>query len=320
MKVSVVIPVYNVEKYLSDCLDSILRQTLADFELILIDDGSADSSFAIMQQYALSDVRIRIVSQTNRGVSAARNHGLSLAQGDYVLFVDSDDTILPNTLEYLWNHAQKTDADIVLGNLWKYNLNGSRSRMFSRSQWVEQQVLIRGDLLYEALMSTFSFPTMVYLYFSKRSFLLDNNIWMKEGILHEDELWCMLVMCTSQKVAPLDFFYYLYTEREGSIMNSDNLYYRVESLFVVAKEMILFMNVHKDRLRPETLGWMYVRIFWLYLQIANLVKQLSISGLEYFLYYRILLKQIFVFLGGRQQELCLDFYRRATILLSLKEG
>lgn len=320
MKVSVVVPVYNVEKYLNDCLDSILRQTLADFELILIDDGSTDSSFAIMQQYALSDVRIRIVSQTNRGVSAARNHGLSLAQGDYVLFVDSDDIILPNTLECLWNHAQKTDADIVLGNLWKYNLNGSRSRMFFRPQWVEQQMFIQGDLLYETLMSTFSFPTMVYLYFCKRSFLLDNNIWMKEGILHEDELWCMLVMCTSQKVAPLDFFYYLYMEREGSIMNSDNLHYRVESLFVVTKEMILFINVHKERLRPETFSWMYVRIFWLYLQIANLVKQISISGLEYFSYYRILLKQIFVFLGGRQQKLCLDFYRRATIMLSLKEG
>lgn len=97
MKISVIIPVYNVEKYLGECLGSVAGQTFTDYELILVDDGSTDSSPAIMQRYALSDVRIHIVSQSNKGVSAARNYGLSVAQGDYILFVDSDDTILPDT-------------------------------------------------------------------------------------------------------------------------------------------------------------------------------------------------------------------------------
>lgn len=315
MKVSVVIPVYNVEKYLSDCLDSILRQTLADFELILIDDGSADSSFAIMQQYALSDVRIRIVSQTNRGVSAARNHGLSLAQGDYVLFVDSDDTILPNTLEYLWNHAQKTDADIVLGNVWMYNLDGGRCKIFLRPAWIDQQRLVRGDLLYAALMPTFSFPSVVYLYFSKRSFLIENNLWMKEGIVHEDELWCTQALCISRKVAPLDFCYYSYMQREGSIMNSDNLCYRTESMLVVVKELVIFADSYKADLLAETVNWIYVRIFWIYSEISNLVSQIPISGSSYFIYFRTLLKRILVSLDGQQQEICLDLYKRATLIL-----
>lgn len=99
MKVSVIIPVYNVEKYLESCLESIKSQTFTDYELILINDGSTDESVAIMRRYAKTDARIRIISQSNRGVSAARNLGLSVAEGEYVLFVDSDDTILPDALE-----------------------------------------------------------------------------------------------------------------------------------------------------------------------------------------------------------------------------
>lgn len=315
MKVSIVVPVYNVDKYLSDCLDSILRQTLVDFELILIDDGSTDSSFAIMKRYALSDARVRIVSQANKGVSAARNHGLSLAQGDYVLFVDSDDTILPDTLERLWKHAHETDVDIVLGNVWMYNLDGSKCKIFPRPAWVDQQTVIHGGLLFAALMSTFSFPPVVYLYFSKRSFLLENNLWMKEGIVHEDELWCTQAMCVSRKVAPLDFFYYSYMQREGSIMNSDNLCYRIESMFTVVKELIIFVDSHTIELPTETVNWIYVRIFWIYSQISNLASQIPISGALYFSYFRTLLKQIFVFLDGKQQELCLDLYKRATLIL-----
>lgn len=100
MKVSVIIPVYNVEKYLESCLESIKSQTFTDYELILINDGSTDESVAIMRRYAKTDARIRIISQSNRGVSAARNLGLSVAEGEYVLFVDSDDTILPDALEH----------------------------------------------------------------------------------------------------------------------------------------------------------------------------------------------------------------------------
>lgn len=315
MRVSVIIPVYNVEKYLTACLDSVLNQTFADFELILVDDGSTDESPVIMRRYAEADARISINSQSNKGVSAARNFGLSVAQGDYILFVDSDDTILPDTLERLWQHAQDTNADIVLGNVWMYNIDGSKCRIFPRSEWIDQQKIMRGDLLYATLMPTFSFPSVVYLYFSRRSFLLDNNLWMKEGIVHEDELWCTQVMCISRQVAPLDFFYYLYMQREGSIMNSDNLRYRAESMFIVAKELVLFIESHKRTLPLETTNWIYVRIFWLYSYIGNLSNQTSISGLAYFSFFRILLKRIFVSLEGQQQEICLDFYKRATFML-----
>lgn len=315
MKISVIIPVYNVEKYLEACLKSIKDQTFADYELILINDGSTDESLAIMCRYAEADERISIISQSNKGVSAARNLGLSVARGDYVLFVDSDDTILPNALECLWHHAQETDADIVLGNVWMHNLDGSKCKIFPRPAWIDQQKLMRGDSLYVALIPTFSFPSVVYLYFSKRSFLLENNLWMKEGIVHEDELWCTQVMCTSRKVAPLDFFFYSYIQREGSIMNSDNFLYRIDSMFIVVKEFISFIESHKVDLPLDTINWMYVRIFWIYQQIGNMAKQVSVEGLLYFPFFRTLLKRIFVSLEGQQQEICLDFYKRATSML-----
>jgi glycosyltransferase involved in cell wall biosynthesis len=115
-KVSIIVPVFNVEKYLEECLDSLVRQTFQDVEIILVDDDSADASLDIMNTFAGINNRIRKVSQHNRGVSPTRNVGLYLAAGDYILCVDSDDTILPDTIERLYNRAIETEADIVMEN------------------------------------------------------------------------------------------------------------------------------------------------------------------------------------------------------------
>ena len=95
-KVSVIVPVYNAEKYLQECVDSILRQTLADLELILVDDGSTDTSPALCDRYAEQDLRVRVIHQANAGSSAARNRGIEVATGEWIAFVDSDDFIDAN--------------------------------------------------------------------------------------------------------------------------------------------------------------------------------------------------------------------------------
>jgi len=111
-RISVIIPVYNVEKYLARCIDSVLAQTFADFECILIDDGSPDNSPAICDEYAKKDDRIKVIHQKNGGVSSARNAGLDIAQGEWVTFIDSDDWIKENMLEILYNNAINNDCKI----------------------------------------------------------------------------------------------------------------------------------------------------------------------------------------------------------------
>ena len=112
-KISIIIPVYKVEKYLSRCLDAVLRQTVNDIEAILIDDGSPDASGRICNEYAQKDPRIKVIHQENAGASAARNSGLDIAAGDYIGFVDSDDCFVPNMFELLLRHMEMSGAEIA---------------------------------------------------------------------------------------------------------------------------------------------------------------------------------------------------------------
>lgn len=117
-KVSVIVPVYNTEKYLPRCIDSILAQTFTDFELILINDGSTDNSGAICDEYALKDSRIIVIHNENEGANAARRDGVKIANGEWITFVDSDDTIPYNSIEILINNTSD-NIDIVIGQIFK---------------------------------------------------------------------------------------------------------------------------------------------------------------------------------------------------------
>jgi len=132
-KVSIIVPVYNVELYLEECLYSIINQTFEDIEIILINDGSTDHSLEIMEKFAKKDNRIKIISQKNKGVSEARNAGILIASGDYILFVDSDDVILTNTIEILYNKIIQTGSDLLLGNVLYYYPNGSKVLVSKRN-------------------------------------------------------------------------------------------------------------------------------------------------------------------------------------------
>ena len=111
-KVSVIIPIYNQEKYLRECLETVLLQNLQEIEVICVNDGSTDESLSILKEYAKRDDRIVVVSQENKGVSAARNVGIEIAKGEYISFIDSDDWVAPNFIEKLYETAVKNNADI----------------------------------------------------------------------------------------------------------------------------------------------------------------------------------------------------------------
>ena len=124
-KISIVIPIYNVEKYLRECLDSILNQTFQDFEIICVDDGSTDKSLEILQEYKRKDDRFVILQQRHAGAGAARNHGIKLAEGKYIQFLDSDDYFEPNLLEEMYNRAEKFGAEITVCSSRKVDDKGN---------------------------------------------------------------------------------------------------------------------------------------------------------------------------------------------------
>lgn len=121
VKVSVIIPVYNVEKYLRECIDSILNQTLRDLELICVDDGSTDGSLEILHEYEKADSRVKVLTQHNMGAGAARNKGLAIATGEYLSFLDSDDFFASGLLEESYRRCQETRAEICIYQIMRYN-------------------------------------------------------------------------------------------------------------------------------------------------------------------------------------------------------
>lgn len=142
--ISIIIPVYNAEKELKKCVESILRQTQKNIEIILIDDGSADASLSICQKYAVGDCRVKVVHQKNAGVSAARNAGIEVANGQYIGFVDSDDWIEPQMYERLLSEAERTGSDVVMCDATTVYDDG-RTQADTITQLSGNQILEKSD-------------------------------------------------------------------------------------------------------------------------------------------------------------------------------
>lgn len=307
-KVSIIIPVYNVEKYLKKCLISVINQTFQDLEIILIDDGSSDSSSEIMKLFAKQDSRIRIITQHNSGVSVARNNGIRSATGKYILFVDSDDTILPNAIEVLYNKAIETTSNLIIGNVKHILVNGKESIIYKRKAELYKQTSISGEECYVNLMDEKTFPPLVYLFFMERQIIIKNKIFFREGIIHEDELWCVKAMLAAQKVTVIDFCFYNYFQRNGSLMNSNNKEFRVKSLFIVAKELNKIANKLKNENKIEIVGCIYMKIFGLYFFINELLLYIEKSTFKGHRYFSKLLKDNYMHLTYSQQRSCLMSY------------
>lgn len=211
-KISVIVPVYNVEKYLRRCLDSILNQTFDDFELILVNDGSKDQSLFICNEYSVSDSRIKFINQANQGSSVARNTGLDVSSGDYIIHIDSDDWLELNMLELLYNAAVKTDADIVACNICRDDGAGNRQDCrFAYSVEREKQLHISEGL-----------STAVWNKLVRRSLYLENEIRFVPGIT----MWEDLVVTTrlrfhSRKTVIIsDVLYHYFNAPRESICNA----------------------------------------------------------------------------------------------------
>ena len=241
MHFSIIIPVYNVEAYLRDCLESVLRQSYSDWEAICVNDGSTDGSDAVLQEFAAKDCRFQVISQVNGGLSSARNSGLKVAKGDYILFLDSDDWLEGNALEMLASNTE--DEDLVCFSGRRFLEAG---RVFRSPDCLTERVYQTGMDYYNdnaLLRRDFAFVCVV-LRIYKRSFLEENNLRFKEGIYHEDNLFTPLACYYAHRVRVINECLYDYRVRDFSITATYNPK-RMKDLLDTANELTSFFILKK---------------------------------------------------------------------------
>lgn len=215
---SIIVPVYNVEKYLSLCLDSLRNQSFQDIEVICVDDGSTDGSLAIAEMHAALDSRINVFTKANGGVSSARNFGFEKASGEYVLFIDSDDYMSTNACEVLAGVVKEQSPDIV-------TFGANCVPEWANYPWLEKCLSPKARVyhgfdqavLFEEPSAPFSWRVSF-----RRAFLANNNIAFDESLpLGEDELFLFVAYpCSAKTIFIPDKLYYYRLSREGSAMDS----------------------------------------------------------------------------------------------------
>lgn len=221
IKVSIIIPVYNVEKYLRQCLDSVINQTLRDIEIICINDGSTDGSADILREYSSADGRITVITQENRGLSAARNAGIRRAAGKYIYFLDSDDYIEKNAMERLYQQAEGNDLDIlyfdrdIVYDISDCQDGRTERKMFSRDN--EYADVYSGQELFAAMRAAGDYSVTVWTMFFSRAFCVDNQLWFTEGIYHEDLLFSLQAVLAAKRASHRNWILYHYRIRDDSI-------------------------------------------------------------------------------------------------------
>ncbi len=218
VKLSIIIPVYNVENYLSRCLESILNQTFNDFEIICVNDGSTDNSPAVLQKFKSNDERIIIIDKKNEGSGVARNVGLSIAKGDYVYFVDGDDWIEENSLDKIILKAAELNTDILIfGGLSYYN-NKGKNGGYSADK-LPKQYLNKVFSSKDIKKDIFKFPSTAWTKLYRREFLLKNNIKFQDIKVGQDQLPFFHSMIKAERIALLPENIYCYRKnRKGSAM------------------------------------------------------------------------------------------------------
>lgn len=209
-KVSVIIPVYNVEQYLRECLDSVVNQTLKDIEIICVNDGSTDNSLSILEEYAANDKRIKVIDlKTNIKQGGARNRGLDIAQSDYIMFVDSDDYIEFNTLEKFYNAIIKNNCDIVISYFINFSSDTSeKSQKLCSQMEIYQNKHKKNTGLYhfDKNFNDYIVGPVAKLY--KKSIIDKYNIRFPENLIQEDEAFFWFYFSTINTIYYLNEPFY----------------------------------------------------------------------------------------------------------------
>ena len=261
--ISIIVPVYNVDPYLRQCLDSVLAQTFSDFELILIDDGSHDNSGAICDEYAAQDNRIFVIHQENAGQGKARNVGMDQAVGKYLIFLDSDDYWIPSTLETLYAEAEHNQTQVlVFGG--KVFWEGMEVPKHLNPDWlalhVQNGVVKTGPESLRISLNNREYYAYVWNRFYLLSYLRSNNLCFDEGIIHEEVRFSFLSYLFSERVECIGARLYCYRKRLGSTMASKSFQSSAYGYRVVLDGLLRVWSSHSRSKQEELLLEKYCAI------------------------------------------------------------
>lgn len=220
IKVSIIIPCYNVEKYIEKCLNSIVKQTLKEIEIICVDDGSSDSTFEIIKAYSEIDKRIKAYTQQNKKQGAARNAGLKVARGEYIGFIDSDDWIDLNYYEKLYNTAKKYDSDIALADYIRIGNGKTKVRLNIREERLFTDLDGKFNVCKQAKQPC---PTnKIY----RAELLKKENILFPEGVYSEDKIFTLKAVYYANSVVSVpEIRYYYYRQPHSTVKTKDMAHY-----------------------------------------------------------------------------------------------
>ena len=249
MKLSIIIPVYNVEQYLQNCVQSVLTQTYQDLQVILVDDGSTDSSGILCDQLAQQDSRIQVVHKVNGGLSDARNAGLKVATGDYVAFLDSDDVYLQaDGLAQLMAVALAEQPDVLLFQAVDIYPHRQSARKAYDADYLATHT---GIEVFQQLVRTQSFNMSACFQLIRRELLEEHLIYFEKGLLSEDVDWSLRLWRHVEKVRAINLPMYGYQHREGSITTT----YTIRNLRSYEHIFAKFVALYQHKEDGNELYW-----------------------------------------------------------------
>jgi len=255
VKISVIVPIYNVEKYIKRCMDSLLKQSFDSYEIIAVNDGTPDKSMEYVYGLQEKYDNIVICERENGGLSAARNTGMARARGKYLLFCDSDDALEENCLSMVYEEAEFKNLDMLLygaETIWEKETE-KKENVYDRGNVIDK--VLSGQKLLEELVNKGNYRAPVWMCLIRRKMIVDNNLSFVEKILHEDELFTPIALMKAQRAEYRNWLIYKRYVREGSITTSDNMPQRLKSLAIVIKELIRFTKTEAKNIGDTEGVW-----------------------------------------------------------------
>ena len=266
IKVSVVIPVYNVEKYLEEAMNSIVNQTLREIEIIAVNDCSTDNSAQLLESFAKKDNRIKIIThEKNKGLSEARNTGIKAVQGEYLYFFDSDDVLELDCLELCYNKSKAENLDFLFFDAVTFYDEDDKSNLklnYQRTNDLEQKVYT-GIEIFEILLKAKRYKDPVWLNFIKTSYLNELNLSFVPGIYHEDILFSLQLYIEATRVSFINRSFFHRRMRGNSIMGKPSVK-NIDDMMFIVREILKYKKTTKNR-RLDSLLRIKIRTTLIYL-------------------------------------------------------